>query len=74
MLDINKEYIETFSEGEQFIIDYLRQEKIKYETQVKIESLRGDSKYFRQADFYLPRYDMYLEFFGQWNSTKSHRE
>lgn len=27
----------------------------------------GDSKAYRIADFYLPKYKIYLEYFGQWN-------
>lgn len=56
------------TEGEEFIADFLRSENIEFEFQKKITTLSGDSKGFRIADFYLPKYKVYIEFNGQWNS------
>jgi hypothetical protein len=62
------------SEGEKFIEEYFIEERIKYEVQKRIEGLKGDSKTYRDADFYLPRYGVYVEFFGRWNDSKEERE
>ena len=35
----------------------------------KIPNLKNDVKQFRTADFYLPKYKTYIEFFGLWNNT-----
>jgi hypothetical protein len=42
---------------------------IKFETEKKIEGLKNDSKKYRIADFYLPKYKVYVEFFGLWNNA-----
>jgi len=55
------------SEGEQFISEFLKNESIEYRREEVIEKLRNDSKNFRVADFYLPKYKVYIEYFGQWN-------
>jgi hypothetical protein len=54
------------TEGEKFIEEFFIDENIKYEAQKKI-TLVGDSKSYRVVDFYLPKYDAYVEFFGKWN-------
>jgi len=56
------------TEGEDFIAEYLESEKIGFRTEEIIEGLKNDTKGFRKADFYLPRYKVYIEYFGQWNS------
>lgn len=60
------------SEGEKFIEEYFLDEDIKYESQKKIY-LKGDSKSFRVVDFYLPKFDVYVEFFGKWNESRDER-
>lgn len=55
------------SEGEEYIADFLDSENIKYEAQARIHALKNDLKQHRDADFYLPQYEVYIEFFGQWN-------
>jgi len=57
------------SEGEEFLSDFFDSIGIKYEAEKKIEGLKKDSKQYRTADFYLPRYKIYVEFFGLWNNT-----
>ena len=70
-----KEYLEREpSEGEQFVAEYLESQSIKFQTEVKIENLTKDSKSYRVADFYLPKYKIYIEFNGMWNNTKEDRE
>lgn len=58
------------SEGEEFISLFLQDEKIEYREEELIEKLKGDSKSYRRADFFLPRYNVYIEYFGQWNNEK----
>jgi hypothetical protein len=57
------------SEGEEYIADFFKDVGIKYEFQKEIPSLKFDVKQFRKADFYLPRYKVYVEFFGLWNNN-----
>lgn len=61
------------SEGEIFIAEYFKGEKIKFSQEVTINNLRDDSKSYRVADFYLPKYNLYVEFFGRWNNSKDDR-
>lgn len=61
------------SEGEEFIKDFLDSERIRYIHEKRIENLKGDTASFRDADFYLTDYKVYIEFFGQWNSGEEHR-
>ncbi len=55
------------SEGEEYISQYLEDEGFDYRVQEMIEGLVNDSKSHRLADFYLPKYKVYIEYFGQWN-------
>jgi hypothetical protein len=61
----NPEYKPT--EGEEFIEDYFSSIGIKFEIQKKISNLKNDVKQYRTADFYLPKYKVYVEFLGLWN-------
>jgi len=45
------------SEGEEFIMDFFKQYGIKYQFQKNIEGLKDDTKAFRVADFYLPKFN-----------------
>jgi hypothetical protein len=60
------------SEGEKFIEEFLIDNFIRYESQKRI-ILSGDSKSFRVADFYLPKYGIYIEFFGKWNTSEDEK-
>jgi hypothetical protein len=62
------------SEGELYIMDYLDDMGIKYIREVELNNLREDTAKFRRADFYLPKYNVYLEFQGRWNNSKEDRE
>lgn len=57
------------SEGEQFLADFFDSYGIEYELEKRIENLKHDTKKYRTADFYLPNYKVYVEFFGLWNNT-----
>lgn len=62
------------SEGEKYIAEYLKSERIKFKQEVPIVNLKGDTKNHRRADFYLTNYKVYIEFYGRWNNTKEDRE
>lgn len=55
------------TEGEKIIEIFLEMQGIKFEREFEINGLEGDTKRCRRADFYLPRYKVYLEFLGGWN-------
>ena len=53
------------------IKEYFEAENIKFEREYVLNSLQNDSKSFRVADFYLPEYNVFVEFFGRWNLDKN---
>lgn len=55
------------SEGEEFLIEFFKEQNIKFEPEKEISGLINDTTKFRKADFYLTKYHMYVEFLGQWN-------
>jgi hypothetical protein len=57
----------TTSEGEQFIEEYFKHQGIRFRKQETLDGLKEDSKSHRVADFYLPKYKVYVEYYGQWN-------
>ncbi|MFH1399386.1 MAG: hypothetical protein ABIG95_04725 [Candidatus Woesearchaeota archaeon] len=57
------------SEGEEFIKEFLEEKGISFEEQKKIH-LEGDSYSCRYVDFYLPFYEVYIEFLGRQNNQK----
>ena len=65
----------SVTEGEKYIalffdsLDW----NIEFETQVRLNDLEGDNKKYRIADFYLPKYEVYVEFLGQWDVSEDHR-
>jgi hypothetical protein len=67
------EHVNEPSEGEIFIREFLADEGIKVETEVRLPPLKNDSKSFRIADFYLPGYKVYIEFLGRWNRSEEDR-
>lgn len=70
---MNKEKY-TLSEGEEYIYQYLFEEDISFNVQEKIENLKGDKKQYRRADFYLNKFNIYIEFFGNWQTSEEHKE
>ena len=61
------------SEGEKYIEEYFIEENIKYIPQYKL-FLKADQKAFRVVDFYLPKYGVYVEFFGKWNVSQEEKD
>ncbi len=61
------------TEGEDFIKDFFMKNKFEFRTEEMIDGLKNDSKSHRRADFYLPQYKVFVEFFGQYNLTE-HKE
>jgi hypothetical protein len=55
------------SEGEEFLMEFFRSEGIEFIFQKEINDLVRDNRSFRRADFYLPKYNVYVEFLGMWN-------
>ncbi len=62
------------SEGELFLENFFNNQKIKFNSEKLIRNLKNDDLDYRIADFYLPRYKIYVEFQGRWNNTKEDRE
>ena len=57
------------TEGEEVIMLFLDEETIKYEREKKID-LPNEEPNYRVADFYLPKFKVYIEFLGQWNISE----
>ena len=57
------------TEGEQYVEDFFQSFGIEYECQKKIVGLKKDTKFYRVADFYLPKFKVYVEFYGLWNNS-----
>jgi hypothetical protein len=65
---------DELTEGELVVEQYLIDEGIKYEVQKEIRGLKGDyDRKKRRADFYLNKFDIYVEFLGKWNSGEQFR-
>lgn len=62
------------TEGEKIIEQFFKDRLIKYKSHFKLTNLKGDRSNYREADFYLPKLKLYVEFLGQWNSGDLHRE
>lgn len=62
------------SEGELFISEYLKFKNISFEREVRLNNLKYDVDFkYRDADFFLNKYGVYIEFNGRWNNTKDDR-
>lgn len=62
------------TEGEKIISYFLEEENIWYKEQVRIDNLEGDYADYRVADFYIPKYKVYLEFLGMWWNTEAKKK
>jgi hypothetical protein len=58
------------SPGEEAIEEFLQEKGINFEREKKIPKLKDDYADYRVADFYLPRYKVYVEFLGKWDSEE----
>ena len=61
------------SEGEELIREFFEDIGIEVVPKKIIPYLQDDNKEFREADFYLPRYNLYVEFLGKWNNPDDKR-
>lgn len=61
------------TEGESFLAEYFDESGLKYVPQKIIPNLKYDVKSYREADFYLKNYGIYVEFYGGWNNSKDER-
>ena len=71
---LNEKVKRADTEGEQFIKEFFEDVGISYKFQEAIRNLSHDEKGHRIADFYLPKYDTYVEFFGRWNAGAEFKE
>lgn len=77
MMDQKSQYEQLVSkptEGEEFLMDFFRSERIAFKYQALIPDLKDDRRSFRVADFYLPQYKVYVEFLGMWNVSDLKKE
>ena len=61
------------SESEKYLCWFFDKHEIKYEREVEIHGLRNDEVRSRRADFYLPKFKMFVEFNGLYNESKEDR-
>lgn len=57
------------SDGERHIRTTLDEMGVSYQKEKLLDNLKEDSKEFRIADFYLPEFDVYIEYFGGWEKS-----
>lgn len=70
----NNKKIKKASEGELFISEYLKFKNISFEREVRLHDLKFDNDYkYRDVDFFLNKYNVYIEFNGRWNNSKEDR-
>ena len=71
---MNMNNIKEPSEGELFISEYLKSKNISFEREVRLNNLNFDENFkYRDADFFLKKYGIYIEFNGRWNNSKEDR-
>ena len=58
------------SEGEDYIAEYFDAIDMEYREQHVIEGLDDKFAGYRIADFYLPKYQVMVEFAGRWNRSE----
>lgn len=71
-INLNKK--KTPSEGELFISEYLKFNKIDFDMFVEIHGLKNDTCSYREADFYLNKYNVFVEFEGRWNNSDADKK
>jgi hypothetical protein len=71
---MNMNNIKEPSEGELFISEYLKSKNISFEREVRLNNLNFDENFkYRDADFFLKKFGVYIEFNGRWNNSKEDR-
>lgn len=73
MSKLTSEEIGRLTEGELFVAKYLQAQRIRFEPQLRIDVSRGSGKGYRIIDFFLPEFNVYLEYNGQWDVNEWHR-
>lgn len=73
MAKLTSEVYGKLTEGELFVAKYLQSINVQFDPQHRIEVKRGSGKGHRIIDFYLPEFDVYLEYNGQWDVNEWHR-
>ena len=59
------------SNEENLVKFYLEESNIKFKPQIRLHNLKGDNNYsYRDVDFYLPRLEVYVEYYGWYNKNK----
>lgn len=58
------------SEGEEYIAIFLTELGIDFNKQVEIHNLKNDKKYFRVADFKLTKFNVYIEYDGNFHNDR----
>ena len=62
------------SSEEKYIAAFLKSIGIKFIPEFQTPRLSNDVKEFRRSDFYLPRLNIHVEYFGMYNSSKEKRQ
>jgi hypothetical protein len=62
------------SKEESFVQFYLEENGISFKPQIRLYNLKHDEKYaYRDVDFFLPKLGVYVEYYGWYNKSKTHR-
>lgn len=61
------------SSEELYVLNFLEEKGFTVEKEVYINNLKDDDKKYRIADFYLPKFKIYVEYFGNYNVNKERR-
>jgi hypothetical protein len=69
----NKNKQRQQSSEELYVAAFLKEKGIKFEIEVPLYGLKGDSKSYRVVDFKLTKLGVYVEYFGQYNASKLKR-
>ena len=59
--------------GEKQIATILKELNVDFQDDKKL-FLKKDTKKYRVPDFYLPKHDLVIEYFGSWNNKKSKKK
>jgi hypothetical protein len=59
---------------EEYIAHYLNENGISYISQHQTKKLKNDQKSHRRVDFYLNKFNIYIEYMGMYNESKLDRE
>lgn len=60
--------------GEKFIRHWLQEHEIKFNYRYKLYDLNGWPYDYAEPDFYLPDYNLYIEYWGMWDNKTEGKE